>query len=133
MSGNTYLCPNCLKPHDKDAPLSLLLANLDDVSNLNFAEPKSLPVPLRRLKSCRACGGEVDLKALSQGKLDYHDWGLRLGLLAAAGTFAYFLSMEPRPDWPWIGLGMTAAGLLAWFGVGTIERGMIARFRRTPD
>lgn len=130
---STYLCPNCLSPHVKDAPLSLLLANLKGVDSLNFADAKTLPAPLRRLRTCASCGGEIDLQALTRGKLDYHGWGLRLAMLAAAGAFAFLVNIEPLPALPWIGLGMALASALTWFAVDTAERTLIARFRKTAD
>jgi hypothetical protein len=129
----TYLCPNCLKPHQKDAPLSLLMANVTDASLINFSDMRTLPAPLRRIRQCGGCGGSLDLPALVQGKLDFHGWGLRLGALAAAGVFAGLLSLSEPPDLPLIGLGAALAGLLVWFAADTAERARIARFRKTID
>jgi hypothetical protein len=129
----TYLCPNCLKPAKKDQPLNVLLANLEQPESLNFAEAKTLPAPLRRLRQCGDCQGTLDLPALVKGQLDYHDWGIRLGALAGAGCFAGLLSQDRPPELQWIGLASIAAAALTWFAVDTAERARIARFRKTID
>lgn len=130
---STYMCPNCLKPAQKDQPLSVLLSNLNDPSQLNFADAKTLPAPLRRLRQCEECKGTMDLTALVSGQLDYHNWGLRLGALAGAAAFAGMLSMNDPPGLPAIGLLSTGAALLTWFAVDTAERARIARHRKTID
>jgi hypothetical protein len=129
----TYLCPNCLKPAQKDQPLHVLLANLETPQALNFADAKTLPAPLRRLRQCEACKGSLDLPALVDGRLDYHNWGVRLGALAGAGTFAGLLSLNDPPGLPMIGVLAALAGLVAWFAVDTAERSRIARFRKSID
>lgn len=129
----TYLCPNCLKPAKKDMPLNVLLANLQAPESLNFADAKTLPAPLRRLRQCEECKGTLDLPALVRGSLDYHDWGIRLGALAFAGCFAALISLDRPPELHWIGLASALAGLVTWFAVDTAERSRIARFRKTID
>lgn len=129
----TYLCPNCLKPAQKDQPLNVLLANLHAPESLNFADAKTLPAPLRRLRQCDGCKSALDLPALVKGQLDYHGWGVRLGALAGAGAFAGLLGLEPPPALHWIALGSVAASVLIWFAADTAERSRIARFRETID
>lgn len=130
---NAYLCPNCLKPAEKDPPLQVLLANLRDPAALNFGDPKTLPAPLRQLRQCKACHGSLDLAALVNGHLDYHEWGIRLGALAGAGAFAGLLGLAQPPSWAVIGLLSAGVGLLTWFAVDTAERARIARFRKSID
>jgi hypothetical protein len=122
-----------LKPAQKDQPLHVLLANLNDPATLNFADAKTLPAPLRRLRQCQECQGTLDLPALVNGKLDYHNWGLRLGALAWAGAFAGLLSLADPPGLPVIALLSALAALVAWFAIDTAERSHIARFRKTID
>jgi hypothetical protein len=129
----TYLCPNCLKPAQKDQPLNVLLANLQDPTVLNFADSKTLPAPLRRLRSCQSCQGTLDLPALVKGQLDYHDWGLRLGALAGAGCFAGLLSLQNPPGLALIALTCALVAVVTWFAADTAERARIARFRKTID
>jgi hypothetical protein len=129
----TYLCPNCLKPAKKDMPLNVLLANLQSPESLNFADAKTLPAPLRRLRQCEECKGTLDLPALVQGSLDYHGWGVRLGALAGAGCFAALLGLTPPLELHWVGLAAALAALVTWFAVDTAERARIARFRKTID
>lgn len=129
----TYLCPNCLKPSKKDQPLNVLLANLQEPASLNFADAKTLPAPLRRLRQCPDCKGTLDLQALVTGGLDFHNWGIRLGALAAAGTFAGLLSQSEAPSLPLTGLASAGAALLVWFAADTAERARIAKHRKTID
>jgi hypothetical protein len=128
-----FLCPNCLKPAKKDQPLHVLLANLHTPDALNFADAKTLPAPLRRLHQCEACKGTVDLRALVNGQLDYHGWGVRLGAIAGAAAFAGLLGLDDPPGLAVICLLSVTVALLGWFGVDTAERARIARFRKTID
>ncbi len=130
---STYLCPNCLKPAKKDQPLNVLLANLQDPAALNFADAKTLPAPLRRLRQCTECRGTLDLPALVNGQLDYHGWGVRLGPILGAGAFAGLLSLDQPPALAVVGGLAVLVALLAWFGIDTAERARIARFRKTID
>jgi hypothetical protein len=129
----TYLCPNCLKPHQKDAPLSIFMANVSDARTINFSDMRTLPVPLRRIRNCGACGGTLDLPALVAGKLDFYGWGWRLGLAAAVGVFGGLLMLETPPELPLIGLAAALAGLVVWFATDTAERARIAQYRKTID
>jgi hypothetical protein len=129
----TYLCPNCLKPHQKDAPLSLFVANVSDAQTINFSDMRTLPVPLRRVRSCEACGRTLDLPALVAGKLDFYGWGVRLGVLGGMAAAGGMLAMAEPPELPLIGLGAALAGLIVWFATDTAERAWIARFRKTID
>lgn len=129
----TFLCPNCLKPAEKDAPLSLLLSNLQDPAALSYGDAKTLPAPLRRLRQCPSCSGTIDLPALVAGRLDYRNWGLRLGPIVGAASFAALLSLQP-PVAPAIAALLAALiGLIAWFTIGTAERSWIATYRKTID